>query len=62
MAKTVPSKKGQKDIENSNEILAIYVLKEFSNKLDIPIYDCIGYHSEFMNEILEEKLERNMIL
>ena len=31
------SKKRKKDIENGNDIDAIYVLKEFSNKLDISI-------------------------
>ena len=42
------------DIEN--DIEAIYMLKEFSNRLDISIYDCVVYHSEIMNEILEEKM------
>ena len=65
--KTVPRKKRKmnengddiengNDIEIDNDIEAIYMLKEFSNKLDISIYDCVVYHSEIMNEILEEKM------
>lgn len=49
-------KKRKKDIENGNDIEAIYVLKVLCSKMDNLIYDCIAYHSVFMNEIFEEKI------